>query len=532
MEGNPFNHIEDEEDKPKAKKTESFHDAINEAVFEAPVEKEEPDLGFLEALNNLDLVEVAKVEKEKSDEEEEDTKEDYDHEETPVEKVEDTDYLEKLTVETEDNPDTEVSDTEPEEIDHSTEEELEVPESEQGAEIEESTPEEYDIENPEDLEESEEEAEPDEPEESEDDAPQGNGFRQQPQQQHQAGETVLDSQEDDPVTSYGTSYVYTPPTTSASATHTGASRTAGTGGAATGFGGAAHAAAHTAAGAGGAAATTGGGATGATPGGRGAPPIAGGNLPPGTYAPGAPVPTMEANNNYATRQEAAGYALLTGAGALVGAEFLSRRRDKKIEKKTEKHFKAQEKKIDKQKEELEEHQERLQRQVQEHQAELERHKKIEKPQPRRDEREQTSVGVPKRAATVDRAPHPQPLRETYSPDVHDRVPPKVAFEQLTGIEQPKYRSLEQERRHEVKDDPSKTPVSYAQPDLTSPWQQTTKQQSQTTTTPVDPTPTISAAPAPSKPTSAMHDTYKNAAISGIVTAAVILAIILIIFVLF
>lgn len=235
---------------------------------------------------------------------------------------------------------------------------------------------------------------------------------------------------------------------------------------------------------------------------------------------------------YATREEARDLAARAGAvGAgvgIIGALFVNRRakkREKKLEHRSKKRDTLLDKKIEAHKQETEVHQteqERMRRHLEE----------VREQQRASDAAHQQALRIERQARTVtqqrgqaEQTPRPQPLQETYSPDVHDRVPPKVAFEQLTGIEQPKSRSVEQERRHEVKDDPSKIPVSYTQADPNAPWNQQSQSPQSARSTLVN----LGSNQTPSahKPTSpASNSTYKKAAISGVITAIVILAVLL------
>lgn len=121
-------------------------------------------------------------------------------------------------------------------------------------------------------------------------------------------------------------------------------------------------------------------------------------------------------------------------------------------------------------------------------------------------------------------------QETYSPDVHDRIPPRLAFEKLTGIEQPEPMSLEQERKFEVKDDPSQAPASYSQADPASPWQQQSSSpagpQAQRATMlklgSQSNMPTVGVSNQATRPL----QMYRKAIISGAVAGAVILCLIL------
>jgi hypothetical protein len=260
-------------------------------------------------------------------------------------------------------------------------------------------------------------------------------------------------------------------------------------------------------------------------------------FPPAVPMPPVPemsIPTPELDtDDFATHREASRKAVLAGAagvGAAIIANSKAKRREHTMEQKSLKRD-----------EDLSEKIERQQRQTEITQANLRRElESNQQPQPGPERTPVAPVEVPpevsqkaeqaplkeedRRKSPSEQAPRPQPLQEKYSPDVHDRIPPKVAFEQLTGIEQPLPRTLEQERRHEVKDVASKTPVSYTQIDPQSPWHQPQSQSPQSarstlmglgsnSTTPLD---HQLPARTPSHP-------YKKAIVSGAVTAAVILS---------
>jgi hypothetical protein len=134
--------------------------------------------------------------------------------------------------------------------------------------------------------------------------------------------------------------------------------------------------------------------------------------------------------------------------------------------------------------------------------------------------------------TVERhVAQPPGAREVYRPEVHDEVPPEVAFQQLTGIEQPGYRSLEAERRFEVKDDPTKVPAAYTQTHQPTPGKPVFAQ---------PPTPTHqddftnlgSTPPMPPTQKSKTPQPYTTAMVSGVATAVVILAILIILAIIF
>lgn len=114
----------------------------------------------------------------------------------------------------------------------------------------------------------------------------------------------------------------------------------------------------------------------------------------------------------------------------------------------------------------------------------------------------------------------------YTPERHDKIPPKQAFEQLTGMEVPLPRTLEQERRFEVKDEASTVPVAYTQVNAS---------QSQGVAPVVAPQATRSALvglgpstdnPHAADPARSPDPTYKQAVVSGLVTAVVLLAVLI------
>lgn len=237
-----------------------------------------------------------------------------------------------------------------------------------------------------------------------------------------------------------------------------------------------------------------------------------------------PVPETE---DFVTKREAKRYAKEASHEATKKAKKEAKKREHKIEEKATERI-----------EDLRE------------QADLERYRQqVREAALRHQIRDQEPVAVRQEAPAPipvpvpERAPKPQPVSieqprpvhasETYSPDVHDQIPPRVAFEKLTGVEPPRARSLEQERRFEVQDVASKTPASYARADLTSPWQQpvsSAPQSHRATMVNLGSSNTPTPTPTPRPP--ATNQPYKTAVISGVVTAAVLLAVFLAIAVLF
>jgi len=262
-----------------------------------------------------------------------------------------------------------------------------------------------------------------------------------------------------------------------------------------------------------------GGGTPSIPGGR--PPVP---IPSGESSPDA----GQDMDDFATHREVNRKATIAGIAGAAGGAWLGAAKARKMdaaaedralerEEAIEKRVEAHDRALAARQARLEEEQEalRLKHEKQERQRRLETADQAQK-------QRETQAEI----AQTERAPKPQPLQERYSPDVHDRIPPQEAFRELTGMEQPKPRTLEQERRHEVKDNPSQVPVSYTQVDPTSPWNHTAQsgpQASRSTlmniggpvATPLQPT------PQPSK--SGIDPTIKKAAISGVITGAVILA---------
>lgn len=114
--------------------------------------------------------------------------------------------------------------------------------------------------------------------------------------------------------------------------------------------------------------------------------------------------------------------------------------------------------------------------------------------------------------------------EPYNPEHHDNIPPQEAFEELTGMEVPPPRNLEQERRFEVKDDPGVVPAQYTQavssPGASAP-PAVAPQSNRGALVGLGPSTDHHA---PSKPVSSPQSVYKQAVVSGVVTAIVLLAI--------
>lgn len=223
-------------------------------------------------------------------------------------------------------------------------------------------------------------------------------------------------------------------------------------------------------------------------------------------------------------------------------DFITRREAKHRDKKVEKAANVREHKITKK---TEERDEALKERIKDTVAQFE----TEKARLRRQIEEQHAAAefTPVPRSVLEQPPRPQivtkeaprpvvetaqpqqrPLqRETYSPDVHDHMPPKEAFEKLTGIEPQRRRSLEEERRFEVKDEPSKVPVRYTQIDEASASQRVPQAAAQTQRSKLI---SLGAAPAvesvPQQAPATQDTVYKKAVISGAVTAVVVLGAIL------
>ncbi len=243
-------------------------------------------------------------------------------------------------------------------------------------------------------------------------------------------------------------------------------------------------------------------------------------------------------DDFATHREASRKALLAGAagvGAAIVANSRAKKRESKIEHRSEKRDQEMNKKVEKHHRTTSAEQARLRREMEavkyaekanDHQTTTDEVQQRVEQALGHDMDRPGKVEAPLQAEIppeTGEAPSPEPVEETYSPDVHDRIPPHIAFEQLTGIEQPLPRTLEQERRHEVKDDPSKTPVSYTQPDLDSPWNHpvsNSPQSARSTLVGLGAAPTIP--PNHQLPARTPNQTYKKAIISGAIMAAVVL----------
>ena len=345
-------------------------------------------------------------------------------------------------------------------------------------------------------------------------------YQPQPQQTH-AEQAPVGDEEDDPVTP-----VTPPVSTSTTATSTSAAARPTASPARTTSGG--------------------GGPTPSatpTPTGGGGPPFGGAPnfggaafnfnaMPQANQANMAPNPNNNPNN-YATRPEAKGYAAvagIVGVGAAVIANSRAKSREGKLEHRSEKRDKALDKKIETQREAFEARQARMQQQLEKQETREEQRAKIE-PEPVVQYVERSRAQPEPKAEkprTVDNVIEAKPQQETYSPDVHDRAPARDGFESpADSIEQPLPQAVEQQRRFEVKDDPTKLPVSYTQADFTAPRPQPTTPapQAPTGNDYIGPTHTPLSS-APKKTPSAMHQTYQTAIISGVVTAAVLLAAVL------
>lgn len=112
----------------------------------------------------------------------------------------------------------------------------------------------------------------------------------------------------------------------------------------------------------------------------------------------------------------------------------------------------------------------------------------------------------------------------YTPERHDKIPPSQAFEQLTGMEVPLPRTLEQERRFEVKDEASAVPAAYTQVNPVQPPAITPIVAPQATRSALVGLGPSTDNPHAPNPAQSPDQTYKQAVVSGLVTAVVLLAI--------
>lgn len=264
---------------------------------------------------------------------------------------------------------------------------------------------------------------------------------------------------------------------------------------------------------------------------------------PPTYTPPGAVPgatvaetavpftgPMVETDDFATHREATRKAMLAGAagvGAAIVANSRAKSRETKIEERAEEREQALQKQVERNQRQTEAQQASLRRQLETNQYADNASDQPPRPVPETPQKprpERVTPPTNKGQGRSEWAPKPQPLNETYSPDVHDRIPPKVAFEQLTGIEQPQPRTLEQERRHEVKDAASKTPVSYTQIDPQSPWHQPQSNSPQSARSTLMGLGSNTSVPLDHQlPARTPSHPYKKAIVSGAVTAAVILS---------
>jgi len=268
--------------------------------------------------------------------------------------------------------------------------------------------------------------------------------------------------------------------------------------------------------------------TAGSAGGGGASPVIAGARPPVPPSTGGGSPESDVDlSDFATHREVNRKATLAGIVGAAGGAWLGGRKAAKLDSAAEKRALERE-------EAIEERVEAHDRALAARQASLEheqdalrlKHEKLE----RQRRLEEAQVNQKQQEANrTERAPRPQPLQERYSPDVHDRVPPQVAFRELTGMEQPKPRTIEQERRHEVKDDPSQVPVSYTQTDPSSPWNQSNPsgpQASRSTLMNIGGPMATPEPPAPQAAKTSLDPTIKKAAISGAVTGIIILGVLI------
>lgn len=125
---------------------------------------------------------------------------------------------------------------------------------------------------------------------------------------------------------------------------------------------------------------------------------------------------------------------------------------------------------------------------------------------------------------------PKPIKEQYVPKQYESIQPsEVSMNTQNAMERPpfSYRSIEQDRRHEIKDEPKIALVKYGQNNDKSAWQKSLnpKINDSATTSPHKKFPSAKLV-TPKKPASAMHQAYTNAAITGFITGVVLLGIIL------
>jgi len=228
-------------------------------------------------------------------------------------------------------------------------------------------------------------------------------------------------------------------------------------------------------------------------------------------------PTVVETDDFATHRQATRKATLAGAvgvGAAIVANSRAKSREQELEQRTEDRQAELNKTVESNKQQTEQHLTQLRRQLEDERSKV-------GPTPRVVEQPKAENQPVQQPA--EQAQKLQSNAEVYSPDVHDRIPPKIAFEKLTGIEQPLPRSLEQERRHEVKDDPSKVPQLYTQVDqhpTETPTNTIGRHSARSNLMNLNPMPAPS--PQPVTPQKTLDPTYKKAAVSGIVTGLVIL----------
>lgn len=259
---------------------------------------------------------------------------------------------------------------------------------------------------------------------------------------------------------------------------------------------------------------------------------------------GGYVPPHE-HPQYATHQEVdrrANQAALVGVGAAIvtglAANSRAKSRERKLERRTQERDEVLEKKLADHRREVEAQQAKIRTDIEarhrvtaipEHPSESSQTLRRQTPSNERQTPDVIQAEGQSRPPHAPEMPMPRPLRERYNPEKHDHIPPARAFEQLTGMEKPKPQTPEQERRHEIMDDPSKVPTAYTQIDPNSPWNSrstaATYNSSRSSLMNLS-SHHVDTASRYGKPDH--NDVYKKAAISGVITAAVILGVVLVI----
>jgi hypothetical protein len=137
----------------------------------------------------------------------------------------------------------------------------------------------------------------------------------------------------------------------------------------------------------------------------------------------------------------------------------------------------------------------------------------------------------------EKAPRPQPVDRTYRRELSDNMSVEERLRRTVPLEErPVATPLEQERRHEVKDEPGKLPTAYMQPAQQVPADQIPAGSGGPSAPGATRShlvslggPMVSPLPQPAK--AVHHTSYKKAIISGAVTALVIIGVLIAIVVL-